>query len=133
MKNITKVRKYKNYFFSFFSPILLIGIVYFYLKIYPFGSKSILSGDLLGQYVSITNYVKANIVNQNWGKLLFSTSVGLGINFFPVLTYYVFSPLNILAFLFNRSTMPIFFELNILIDIGLIGLTAYIFLNIQFL
>lgn len=62
-------------------------------------------------------------------ELLYSNSVGLGINFYPVITYYISSPINLLLFFFNISNMPLFFEINILIDVSLISLAMYYFLK----
>lgn len=91
----------RNLIFAFTIPILVTLIVWSILGIYPFGPRSVLSGDLLGQYDAITNYVRNNLFN---GGLLFSNSVGLGINFFPILCYYVMSPINVIA-LFLRHLL----------------------------
>ena len=61
--------------------------------------------------------------------LLYSNSVGLGINFYPVITYYISSPINLLLLFFNASNMLLFFEFNILIDVSLISLAMYYFLK----
>lgn len=53
--------KYKKLIVSYLVigglPILIMLFVFASLRIYPFGTKSILSGDLLGQYNSIMNYI----------------------------------------------------------------------------
>lgn len=120
-----------KYLLAFCIPIILLLMIYLLLGIYPFGAKTIASGDLLGQYVAINNYIRNNIIGisslSELRNLLFSTSAGLGINFFPVLTYYAFSPLNLISLFFNRGTIPLFFELNIILDTGILGLTAYTF------
>lgn len=46
-----------NYFIAAGLPVFIMLVVFANLHIYPFGPKSILSGDLLGQYISIMNYV----------------------------------------------------------------------------
>lgn len=46
-----------NYIVAAGLPALIMLAVFASLRIYPFGPKSILSGDLLGQYISIMNYV----------------------------------------------------------------------------
>lgn len=120
-----------KYFLAFNIPVILLILIYLFLGIVPFGSKTIMSGDLLGQYVAINNYIRNNIIGitslSELRNLLFSTSAGLGINFFPVLTYYAFSPLNLISLFFSRGTMPLFFELNIILDTGILGLASYIF------
>ena len=112
--------------FAFTIPILVTLIAWSILGIYPFGPRSVLSGDLLGQYDAITNYVRNNLFN---GGLLFSNSVGLGINFFPILCYYVMSPINVIALFFKTPTIPLFFQLNILLNIGLISSSTFVYLN----
>ncbi|WP_407068190.1 YfhO family protein [Limosilactobacillus pontis] len=101
-----------KYFLAFNIPVILLILIYLFLGIVPFGSKTIMSGDLLGQYVAINNYIRNNIIGitslSELRNLLFSTSAGLGINFFPVLTYYAFSPLNLISLFFSRGTMPLF-------------------------
>lgn len=52
-----KSRKVVNYLIVAGLPVLIMLVVFVSLHIYPFGTKSILSGDLLGQYISIMNYV----------------------------------------------------------------------------
>lgn len=54
---IVKSRKVVNYLIAAGLPVFIMLVVFASLHIYPFGPKSILSGDLLGQYISIMNYV----------------------------------------------------------------------------
>lgn len=117
-----------NYFIAAGLPVFIMLVVFANLHIYPFGPKSILSGDLLGQYISIMNYVGGGKI-PHLSDLLYSNSVGLGINFYPVITYYISSPINLLLLFFNASNMPLFFEFNILIDVSLISLAMYYFLK----
>lgn len=124
MRNI---KCYLPFLAAFLIPVLLMLVVYMVCGIIPFGDNTVVTGDLKNQYLAIENYLHANF--WNWRKLLYSTSVGLGIDFYPVLTYYVFSPLNLLALFFSRSSMSIYFELNILISIGLSGLFSYLYLT----
>lgn len=123
---LNKTKKFRLYFLAFTIPILLLLITFTILHIFPFGNLTLSRSDMTTQYVAIMTYVKSNLFHP--GKLAYSFSIGIGSNFFSVLTYYALSPINLLTFLFPNQYMPLFFEFNILFSLGMISLTFSIFI-----
>ncbi|MQB65389.1 YfhO family protein [Limosilactobacillus reuteri] len=117
--------KKSNYTIAFIVPICLILLIFFVLNIFPFGNKTVSADDMTIQYLSIFTYFKHNLFNID--NLLYTYSLGIGTNFYSVFTYYLLSPINLLTLLFSDQYMPIFFEVNILIDFGLISTTTFFY------
>lgn len=115
----------RGYIAAFLLPMVILFLAFAIFHIFPFGTKTISTSDMSNQYIAIMSYFKNNLFHI--GNLKYTFSVGLGINFFSVLTYYLMSPINLLALLFPSQYIPIFFELNLVIDICLISLTTYFF------
>ena len=59
MKNL-KLKLKENYIYllSFIIPIILMGIIYAVIGIYPFGNKNIITSDMYLQYVAFLSRVK---------------------------------------------------------------------------
>lgn len=115
----------RGYVAAFLLPMVILLFAFAIFHIFPFGNNTIATSDMSNQYIAIMSYFKDNF--SHIGNLNYTFSVGLGVNFFPVLTYYLMSPINLLALLFSSKYIPIFFELNLVIDICLISLTTYFF------
>ena len=114
------------YILSFLIPVLMLIITFALAKVYPFGNNTAVVGDMKNQYAAILTYGKENFFNIH--KLLYSNSLALGGNFYPVLTYYLFSPINLIALFFSNKYIPLFYFINICLNAGFISLTTYIFL-----
>nr|WP_321315376.1 YfhO family protein [uncultured Ligilactobacillus sp.] len=125
--NSFKNQKKLNYIISFIFPILLFICILFLTHVYPFGNNTVVTGDMKHQYISLMTYFKENIFHPR--NFLYSYQIGLGSGFFAVLAYYLINPLNIVTLFIPSSYMPIFFMINLLVNIGLIGLTTYTFLT----
>lgn len=120
-------RKQYKYFLSFILPSgLLIGM-YAFQRVFPFGNHTIVTGDMANQYLAIMTYFKHNITHPS--NFLYSYQASIGGNFFSVLTYYLMCPFNFLTFLFPEKYIPLFYAINTVIDVGLIGLTTYTYLK----
>ena len=59
MKSL-KLKRKENYIYllSFIIPIILMGIIYAVIGIYPFGNKNIITSDMYLQYVAFLSRVK---------------------------------------------------------------------------
>ena len=114
------------YILSFLIPMLMLVITFALAKVYPFGNNTAVVGDMKNQYAAILTYGKENFFNIH--KLLYSNSLALGGNFYPVLTYYLLSPINLIALFFSNKYIPLFYLINICLNAGFIGLTTHIFL-----
>ena len=111
---------------SFLIPMLMMVVTFALAKVYPFGNNTAVVGDMKNQYAAILTYGKENFFNIH--RLLYSNSLALGGNFYAVLTYYLFSPINLIALFFSNKYIPLFYFINICLNAGCIGLTTYIFL-----
>lgn len=107
---------------SFLVPVLFILMAYASTGVFPFGPKTVVTGDMLNQYVAITSFMKRAFLHPS--MLLYTNQSGLGINAWPMFAYYGTSPFTWLALFFPTAYLPIYFELNILLSTGLISLTT---------
>lgn len=107
---------------AFLVPVVFILVMYVFTGVFPFGPKTVVTGDMLNQYVAITSFMKRAFLHPL--MLLYTNQSGLGINAWPMFAYYGTSPLTWLALLFPAAYLPIYFELNILLSTGLISLTT---------
>lgn len=124
---IGKKRQMIEYLCSFFLPIVLLLIIMILVHVFPFGDNTVAVNDMKNQYLSLMTYFKNNIVRPR--NFMYSYQIGLGGNFFAAFAYYLANPINFLACLFPSSMIPLFFMLNTLLNVGLIGLTTYTFLK----
>lgn len=125
-----KNKKVLSYVFAFVIPCILMILLYIQGGIYPFGSKSLLTADLAGQYIAFFNALK-NILDGST-NLFYSFSKTLGGNMYGLLTYYLMSPFNLLLIFFSKSSIPEFIFLINILKIGLSGLTSYIYFDKTF-
>lgn len=115
---------------SFFLPVAVMLALFAVKRIYPFGDRSFLSGDLYHQYMpffsELLHKVKAG---ENLG---FSFHVGIGSNFLALFVYYLASPFHALAFLVPETFLTEFIGYLIVFKTGLCGLTACCYLQKHF-
>ena len=122
-----KERGRYGYLLSFIFPSILLLGLYVFHQVFPFGNHTIATGDMVNQYLAIMTYFKHNILHPQ--NFLYSYQVSIGGNFFSVLTYYLMCPFNFLAFLFPEKYIPLFYAINTIVNVGLIGLTTYTYLK----
>lgn len=123
----TKKNRQSDYLLSFLLPSGLLLGMYIIQRIYPFGNHTVATADMANQYLAIMTYFKHNITHPS--NFLYSYQASIGGNFFPVLTYYLMSPFNFLTFLFPEKYIPLFYAANMIVDVGLLGLTTYVYLK----
>lgn len=115
-------RRFHLTLLSFLIPVLFVLVMYSLTGVFPFGPKTVVTGDMLNQYVAITSFMKRAFLHPS--MLLYTNQSGLGINAWPMFAYYGTSPFTWLSLLFPTAYLPIYFELNILLSTGLISLTT---------
>ena len=120
-------RRQSGYLLSFIFPSVLLLGLYIFHQVFPFGNHTIATGDMANQYLAIMTYFKHNILHPQ--NFLYSYQVSIGGNFFSVLTYYLMCPFNFLTFLFPEKYIPLFYAINTIVNVGLIGLTTYTYLK----
>lgn len=104
---------------GFFLSVLIAGIGFACLGVWPFGDKTVLIIDSLHQYLPF--YTDMHNKLTGGGSLLYSFSGGLGYNFWSTYAYYLASPLNFLMVLVPTKYVCDFMDLMILLKIGLCG------------
>lgn len=115
------------YFIAFIVPVLVFIVACVGIKIYPFGSNSIVIGDGALQYVELFKELKNQIINEH--SLFYSWNSGLGYNFWATYGYYLSSPLSLFAVFVESSYMELFVTLLIIVKIGFIGVTSTYYFN----
>lgn len=79
------------------------GMCYCFWKsgIFPFGDNSNLFSDLATQYVNFLVFFR----NSTWAEKVFSLTKGFGGQTFGLLSYYAFSPFNLIVYLFRPENI----------------------------
>jgi len=107
-------------------PLVITLLTFYGAHLTPMGQNNLLIGDVGAQYVTFLSYFRHAITNLNFS--LYSFSLSLGDNFFPVLSYYLLSPFNLILLLFPASKVPEALSWIVIFKIATIGLTtAYYF------
>ena len=100
-------------------PVILAGIGFIIIGIWPFGNGTALIIDSLHQYLPFYTDFHEKLTTH--GSLLYSFSAGLGYNFWATYAYYLASPFNFLIALVPTANVCDFMDLSILLKIGLCG------------
>lgn len=115
---------------SFIIPIFIMIIIFALKGIFPFGDRSFLRTDLYHQYAPF--YSELQFKLQNFKSLLYSYHIGLGTNFYSLISYYLSSPFNIFLLFISDKYVIEFITYAIVIKIGLSGLTFSYYLTNRF-
>ena len=71
-----KAVKAKFYLTSFFLPIMILVVVFALHGIYPFGDKTVMTGDMEYQFVDYLAYLKSIVFSNNDFSYSFSKNLG---------------------------------------------------------
>ena len=123
-------RRVLYYFGAFFINLVIISIIFAYSGLVPFGNNNFLSSDLGTQYIAFLTELRRQLVSGNFHLYLFSQS--LGDNFFPVISYYLLSPFNLLLVFFSTKNIPVAADIIIMLKISTMGVTMAFFLKEYF-
>lgn len=107
------------FFAGFFLTVLIAGIAFAVMKVWPFGDKSLLIVDSVHQYWPFYTDMHNKLVNGE--SLFYSFSGGLGYNFWSTFAYYLASPFNFLMVLIPTEHVCDFMDLMILVKLGVSG------------
>lgn len=100
-KNIDQKRERLVPALSFLLPVAVMLVLFIVKKIYPFGGRSFLSGDLYHQYMPFFSELLRKV--RGGEGLDFSFHVGIGSNFLALFVYYLASPFHLLALLIREE------------------------------
>ena len=118
----------RGYWIAFGLPVLAMMMVQLIAGSAPFGSKlSMLYSDMYHQYYPF--FVEFRRALRSGDSLLYTWSVGMGMDYLAMISYYLASPLNLLTVLLPESWMLGYFSLIMPIKLGLAGLFFAIFLH----
>ncbi len=123
-------RRVPYYLGAFFINLVIISIIFAYSGLVPFGNNNFLSSDLGTQYLTFLTELRRQLVSGNIHLYLFSQS--LGDNFFPVISYYLLSPFNLLLVFFDPKNIPVAADILIMLKISTMGVTMAYFLKEYF-
>lgn len=112
---------------SFLIPFVIVIAIWCILGVAPFGNNNLLASDLGSQYLPFLSNFKRFVEE---GTLTFySFTNGIGDTIFPLSSYYLLSPFNILALFFSYEQLPIAIVWIITLKIACIGGSMFYYLK----
>lgn len=112
--------------FSFLIPLVILIIALLWLKVTPFGDKTLLIADANGLYINYLAYVGRLVQGQE--GFLYSFEKGLGGNMLPNIGITMLNPFFSIFSGFESRNYPIAFTLVCVLNCSLAGLTMYLLL-----
>lgn len=129
-----KLQRKKGFrnFIALAFAIPCVGMLYLMLVSWyaPFGDDSMLYSDMYHQYYPF--FVAFRRALREGKGLLYTWSVGLGMDYLGLIAYYLASPLNLLSVLVPESWLLDYFSLLVPIKLGLAGASFAYFLKKTF-
>ena len=115
---------------AFAIPCLGMLFVMLISQYEPFGNYSMLYSDMYHQYYPF--FVAFRKALRSGEGLMYTWSVGLGMDYLGLIAYYLASPLNLLSVLVPEGLLLEYFSLLVPVKLGLAGLFFAIFLKRMF-
>ena len=120
-------RKWLYLLMSFAAPCVSMLLMMLVAGYTPFGNRSMLYSDMWHQYYPFFKAFREAL--RSGDSLLYSWSVGMGLDYLGLISYYLASPLNLLSVLIPDGWVQGFFGLLVPIKLGFAGLFFAIFLR----
>ena len=122
-------KKFKwNYLgLAFAIPCVGMLLVMLISQYAPFGKYSMLYSDMYHQYYPF--FVQFRRAIREGQGLVYTWSIGLGMDYLGLIAYYLASPLNLLSVLVPESLLLDYFSLLVPVKMGLAGLFFAYFLK----
>ena len=130
--NLRKIKEIKwNYLWIAFGiPVFLMLCLMIVAGAEPFGTNSMLYSDMYHQYYPFFKAFRRALLSGD--SLLYSWSVGLGMDYLGLISYYLASPLNLLCILVPEAFLLEFYSLLMPVKLGLASLSFALFLQRTF-
>ncbi len=125
-KIIQGIKKNKSYFFAFFLPFFVVGLLFAALLFLLPNGNSITISDMEQQYLPLMVYFKNHLFE------LFSFSKDFGSNMIGTLAYYLMSPFNFISLFFSAEKMDAALLLIVWLKLSIAGFTSYLFFQNHF-
>ena len=124
---LISIKKWNYLALAFLFPFAGMLFVMLFSQYEPFGSYSMLYSDMYHQYYPF--FVQFRKALLSGDSLLYTWSVGMGMDYLGLIAYYLASPLNLLSVLVPERFLLEFFSLLVPIKLGLAGLFFGLFLK----
>lgn len=124
------MKKGKLYWITSLIVLGLFTVLFIEKGIYPFGSHSLIWGDMHDQ-ITAFYYHFYDVFHGN-ASFLIEWNAGGGVNFFGILAYYIMSPINFFLLLFPREKIYLAVSLVIAFKVLLSSVTALYFIRTYF-
>ena len=112
---------------AFAMPVVGMLVLMMIVGCTPFGKYSMLYSDMYHQYFPFFKEFQSTLLSGE--SLLYNWSVGMGMDYLGLISYYLASPLNLLSILVPESWVLPFFSFLMPVKLGLAGLFFAIFLK----
>ena len=122
-----KNKKWNYLALSFAFPLAGMLILMLVAGYTPFGNKSMLYSDMWHQYFPFFKSFRQALLSGD--SLLYNWSIGMGLDYLGLASYYLASPLNLLSVLVPEAWLLQYFALLMPIKLGLAGLFFAVFLK----
>ena len=122
--------KFNSLTLAFLFPFVGMLFVMLFSQYAPFGQYSMLYSDMYHQYYPF--FVAFRDALCSGEGLLYSWSVGMGMDYLGLISYYLASPLNLLSVIVPEGWLLEFFSLLVPVKLGIAGLFFAIFLKKTF-
>lgn len=122
--------RHKYLIWAFAIPFVVMGVAFAIAGIAPFGNKQILVVDLWHQYYPFLVTMQNKL--QSGASMFWTWDVGMGTNFFALISYYLASPLNFFTVFIPQSILTEFLAFSVVLKIGIAGLCFAVFLRYTF-
>ena len=126
LPNLAK-RKWNYTALAFLIPCCGMLLVMLFSQYKPFGKYSMLYSDMYHQYYPFFVAYRRTLLSGQ--PLLYNWSIGMGLDYLGLISYYLASPLNLLSVLVPEKWLLNYFSLLVPIKLGLAGLFFAIFLK----
>ena len=127
--NLNKLKNIRwNYLaLAFAMPTLGMLMVMLVRQCEPFGTNSMLYSDMYHQYFPFFKAFRRALLSGD--SLLYTWSVGLGMDYLGLISYYLASPLNLLSIFVPEGILLEFYSLLMPVKLGFAGLFFAVFLQ----
>lgn len=122
------MKKYLRYIIPSLVTFTILGIIYYFNDLYPFGARPLVQVD--ADYTYIPTLYKIYDLLHGSGSIFYS-DIGFGNSIYAALITQgsLYSPLNLILYLVHRDSLVNFFGIFIMIKLCLISFTCYIYIN----
>ncbi len=120
LPQISQKHRWNYLALSFFVPFGLFLLLLFIASAEPFGEQTMLYSDMYHQYFPFFNAFRTAL--RSGQSLLWTWSVGMGMDYLGMISYYLASPLNLLSVLVPDGWVLEYFHLLLPLKLGFAGL-----------